>query len=641
MSTGHGQPTIAKLDYPEDDDADTPLLQRRHGDEEEGASSAQPPFWEQVAEELRERDNRNLKREAMRYVSFFWAVVCTYVAFSGAKVLRIEGDADKHTINIVSITAELAMYLPVPLFGLLVDRRGPPPLALIAAFLFGAGYILAAFTYNAGPPMEHGGDGWPLAVMVVAFIGVGTGTSCLYLAAVTTCAKNFGRGKHKGIALALPIACFGLSGMWQSQVGANLLYEQNPDGSRGDVDVFRYFIFLGALLFTSGFIGMFLLKIVDEETMIDEAVESLEASGLIEDSAFFHPQQDYGTVPDNRRPSTAERAAWIARKARKANERRKKSWLLNEETRRFLQDPTMWFLSAGFFLVTGTGETFINNLGTIIGTLYPPPSQMTDTMAQQMPATSPATHVSIVAIASTIARIASGTLSDILGPRPIAPRQHHTSRQRPASLSSVSSLDPLARSTGSLPVSQTATRRFQISRMTLLVSATLLLSLGQVLLASGIVQNHAAGRFWSISALIGTGYGAAFALVPIIISCVWGVENFGTNWGIVATAPAFGSAVWGIVYAWVYEWAASGVGKPGGWDSKLGSWLDEGVRIGMGVVEGGDKEYVQSRNGGKCYGHKCYESTFWGMAVATWIAVALWLWAWRGPNGWREKGVRV
>lgn len=452
--------------------------------------------------------------------------------------------------------------------------------------------------------------------MVIAFVGVGMGTSCMYLASVTTCAKNFGRGKHKGAALAVPIACFGLSGMWQSQVGARLLYEPGPEGKKGDVDVFRYFLFLGSLLLVVGLLGTFLLRIVDEEGMIDAAVENLEASGLLDDSRLYQARETYGTMESNdRRPSTAERAARAARKARRAEEKRKKTWLLNEETRRFLMDPTMWLLTAGFFLVSGTGETFINNLGTIIGTLYPSPKQHGPGLhsPKAFEPTSPATHVSIVAIASTVARILSGTLSDLLGPKPNPRRRRPVLHRRSTSMtSSISSLDPMAHSSHTDVPVNSANDIITVSRITFLVASTLLLSIGQTLLASGTVQEHAHARFWLVSATVGTGYGAAFSLVPIVISCVWGVENFGTNWGIVATAPAGGAAVFGAVYAGVYEWAA---GRDG-------------------VVASGDE-------GGKCYGRACYSATFWGMAAASWIACALWLLAWRGPGGWLRRGVAV
>lgn len=268
------------------------------------------------------------------------------------------------------------MYLFVPLFGYMCDRYSPSPLALFSGLMFGLGYLLAAFAYKSGPPPDAGGSGWPFWVMVVAFVAIGMGTSCMYLAAVATCAKNYGRGKHKGIMLAIPIAAFGLSGMWQSQIGTYLLYERNADGSRGDVDVFRYFLFLAFLLLGIGLIGTFALHIVDddEERYIDETVEELERSGLLEESQFFRPRSEvraeveYGTFASNADDegsatlSEEEREEQRREKEREEEERRKKNWLLNYETRVFLQDPTMWWLAAGFFLVTGPGESYINNV---------------------------------------------------------------------------------------------------------------------------------------------------------------------------------------------------------------------------------------------------------------------------------------
>jgi hypothetical protein len=264
-------------------------------------------------------------------------------------------------------------------------------------------------------------------------------------------------------------------------------------------------------------------------------------------------------------------------------EARKKTWLLNEETRRYIMDPTMWWLAGGFVLVTGPGEAFINNLGTIIDTLTPP---------HVTSSTTPATHVSIVAIMSTLARLLTGTLSDILAPR--APIHQH--RRGPDSVAnSLSSLPPLESS-----------RRFSVSRITFLLSSALVLSLGQLLLATGWVQNHAS-RFAVVSALIGSGYGAVFSLTPIVVSVVWGVENFGTNWGILAMTPAAGATLWGAVYAAVYQSGAN--------ESEKGDVL--------------------------CHGKKCYAPTFWAMTISVWVAMGLWVYAWRGPGGWKRRGVAV
>lgn len=601
--------TIDKLDYkpggrpllrpdPEDDDSPS------------GRPSTSPSyagsFFEQVAEGVMDKDRSRMRRGATRYIAFAWAIVNCLCAGSitayslYAPLFQKRLGYSQLQVNGVSITAELAMYLPVPLFGLLCDRYGPGPCSLLAGAFFGVGYILAAFAYSSGPPASAGGEGWPYAVMVLAFIPIGMGTSCMYLSAVTTCAKNFGRGKYKGIALALPIAAFGLSGMWQSQIGSRYLFERLPNGSKGPVDVHRFFIFLGCLFLAVGLVGCFTLRVVDEEELIDEAVDELERSGLLTESEYFRRAvgERYGTMSSDRSLSDEEldelQRKASEQKAHALEEQRKKNWLLNAETRHFLADQTMWWLAAGFFLVTGPGEAFINNLGTIIDTLYRP----SDIPAGGNP-TNATTHVSIVAITSTLARILTGTLTDLLAPT--TPRHQH--RRGPQSLEN---------SFASLPSmhSHTEGSRFQVSRVTFLLSFALLCSLGQILLASGIVHNHAE-RFWLVSASIGAGYGATFSLTPIVVSVVWGVENFGTNWGIVATVPAIGATVWGLAYSGVYQWAA-GSGPPG---------------EGAGDV--------------MCYGKLCYVPTFWAMAVSVWLACGLWFWAWRGRGGWVARGILV
>jgi MFS family permease len=564
-------------------------------------------FFEQVVEGVMDKDRSRMTREATRYFAFAWAIINCLCAGSitayslYAPLFQKRLGYTQLQVNGVSITAELAMYLPVPLFGVLCDRYGPGPPSLLAGVFFGVGYVLAAFAYSSGPPASAGGDGWPYVIMVLAFIPIGMGTSCMYLSAVTTCAKNFGRGKYKGIALALPIAAFGLSGMWQSQIGSRILCEKLSDGSKGPVDVYRFFIFLGSLFFAVGVIGCFVLKVVGEEELIDEAVDELERSGLLEESEFFRRRtvgEHYGTMSSNHSLSDEEidelQRKAAEHQAQLEEEQRKKNWLLNAETRYFLADHTMWWLAAGFFLVTGPGEAFINNLGTIIDTFYHP----SDFPEGGVP-TSAATHVSIVAVTSTLARILTGTLTDFLAPT--APQHQH--RRGPHSLeNSMASLPPQH--------SHTEASRFQLSRITFLLAFALLCSLGQILLATGMMQEHAE-RFWLVSACIGAGYGATFSLTPIVVSVVWGVENFGTNWGIVATVPAIGATVWGLAYSGVYQWAAGG-GPPG---------------EGAGDV--------------MCYGKMCYMPTFWAMAVSVWVACGLWFWAWRGKDGWMARGVLV
>lgn len=559
-------------------------------------------FFEQVAEGVMEEDSARIKQDVVKYISFAWALVAclcagSITAFSlYAPLFQKRLHYSQLQVNGVSITAELSMYLPVPIWGYLCDRYGPGLCSVLSGIFFGVGYILAGFTYHSEPVERTGAEGWPYAIMVLAFIPIGLATSCMYLSAVTTCAKNFGRGKFKGIALALPIACFGLSGMWQSQVGSNLLYETKPDGSKGPVDVFKYFAFLGTLFCVVGIIGFFALRVVGEDEHIEEAIDELEQSGLLEESEFFRSAGRYGTIGDDSHHANGDgnESQVLLRKSNKDEEQRKKEWLLNAETRRFLSDRTMWLLAAGFFLTTGPGEAFINNLGTIIDTLYTP---------SQLPRggnpTDATTHVSIVAITSTVARILTGTLTDLLAPT-TPPHQHRRGPNSVAnSLASLTDLQPQ--------------RRFQVSRISFLILFSLICSVGQVVLASGAVQNHAE-RFWLVSASIGAGYGAIFSLTPIIVSIVWGVENFGTNWGIVATVPAFAATIWSLLYSGIYQHAAS---------------LEAAASV---LAEADDA---------LCYGTACYMSTFWAMAVSVWLACAFWGYAWLGPQGWKARFIAV
>ena len=82
MPAGTNQPSdsIAKLDYQPNEQSS--LLHQHEGDDDSPAPSpavaAGNGFFEAVADGLRDRDRQQFRREVSRYVSFAWAVVCTY-----------------------------------------------------------------------------------------------------------------------------------------------------------------------------------------------------------------------------------------------------------------------------------------------------------------------------------------------------------------------------------------------------------------------------------------------------------------------------------------------------------------------------------------------------------------------------------
>ncbi|KAG6009449.1 putative monocarboxylate transporter mch1 [Claviceps maximensis] len=493
-------------------------------------------------------------------------------------------------VNGVAIAGSLALYLPISVMGYACDRVGVSPLSLLSAVLFGIGYGTAAFVYQRLDiaynvlKKPHGvGNEWSYPAMIFAFVCIGSGTCAMYIAAVSTCAKNFGKGKYRGLALAMPIAGFGLSSIWLSQFGSRVFYETKADGSRGEVNVFRFFVFLAVLLTIVGAVGTFLLRVVDEQDLIEEAIEELETSGFLDGNSLLgRSQRGYGAVVANQ-VNNDEALASL-----KDNDARwKKNWVLNAETRQFLTDHTMWPLAFAFLLMVGPSEAFINNMGTVIGTLTPP-----STEGVFGSTTSAATHVSVFGVTSTIARLLTGTLTDLLAP---APETQHVQLS-----SSYHSVRPQ--------------KRFSISRVVFLLFFAVLMSLGFIFLASGAVQNHA-DRFWIVSGLVGAGYGAIFSLTPLIVTIIWGVENFATNFGIIGMMPALGSTFWGLVYSGVYQAGA----KPS---------------AGLGDGRNDDDSLF-------CYGKKCYSGTFWAEGICIWIACALVFYAWKGKSGWQQRGIVI
>ncbi|ODA80567.1 hypothetical protein RJ55_03526 [Drechmeria coniospora] len=493
-------------------------------------------------------------------------------------------------VNGVAIAGSVSLYLPITPMGYICDRVGVAPLALLSSILFGTGYGLAAgiyrkldMDYNVLGETGRPGSDWSYPLMIFAFVCVGSATCAMYIASVSTCAKNFGKGRYRGLALAMPITGFGLSGMWLSQLGSRFLYEVNPDGTRGDVDVFRFFVFLAVLLFIVGVVGTFTLRVVDEQDLIEEAIEELESSGLLDGGSLLGRPGGRSTTNPSTPAGELESDALLGA-SKQDDARWKKNWVLNAETRQFLSDRTMWPFALAFLLMIGPGEAFINNLGSVIGTLTPPTNGFGE-------GTSAATHVSVFGVTSTVARLLIGTLTDLLAP---LPETQHVQLNRRRGYRS-SALD-----------------RFSVSRVVFMLFFAMLMSVAFLFLASGAVQNHA-DRFWVVSGLVGAGYGAVFSLTPLIVTIIWGVENFATNFGIIAMLPALGSTVWGLIYSAVYQAGARAPDAP--------------------PARGDDDTF--------CYGKQCYAATFWAEGICVWVACALLLWAWRGSKGWQQRGIVI
>ena len=487
-------------------------------------------------------------------------------------------------VNGVAIGSSLALYLPICVMGYVCDRYGVQPLMALSSVLFAIGYGLAAWIYqkldveyrNLGHKPRS--SDWSFPLMIFAFVCIGAGTCAMYISTVSTCAKNFGKGKYRGLILAMPITGFGLSGMWLSQFASHFLYELNPDGSKGEVDVYRFFVFMAVLLFVVGVVGAFTMRVVDERELIEEAIEEMENSGFLDGSSLLSRRASTSrslTGPLTPAHEPNEEDALLGGPSKADDDKWKKDWVLNAETRRFLTDHTMWPFAIAFLFMIGPGEAFVNNLGSVIGTLTPPGVDN---------GTTADIHVSVFSVTSTLARILIGTITDLVAPSPDTSHVQLRAQNPPP-------------------------RRFSISRINFMLFFGCFLAFGFIFLGSGAVQNHPE-RFWVVSGFVGAGYGATFSLTPLIVTIIWGVENFATNFGIIALLPAVGSTFWGLIYSAGYQ---AGARK---------------------TLDGDDDDLF-------CYGQECYSGTFWAEGICVLVGCCLLLWAWKGKGGWQQRKIAI
>ncbi|QPG74315.1 hypothetical protein FOA43_001642 [Brettanomyces nanus] len=159
--------------------------------------------------------------------------------------------------------------------------------------------------------------------------------------------------------------------------------------------------------------------------------------------------------------------------------------------RRFLKDPTMPLLYVVVFFLIGTQELFISNLGSLTKVVG---YSHRDDISEQ---------VALFSVFSTLARLGAGFLNDFFGTYK--------------------------------------------STVRLTVVSILMTILAYILIAINFRD------FAVISSLMGLCYGSTYTLFPTLVATVWGVDLMGSTWGLFLSAPAIGSLVFGLFYAYQFD----------------------------------------------------------------------------------------
>ncbi|KAK9377883.1 major facilitator superfamily domain-containing protein [Lipomyces chichibuensis] len=470
-------------------------------------------------------------KKAITYASALLSCICagSIMIFSlYAPQFQTHMGYSQVQVNLLSILGEAGMYLTTPIVGISADVYGSAVLSFLAAMLFGVAYALAAWAYAAQ---------LPYFTMMISFLLIGGGTSCMYFGSITACAKTF--TSNRGLALGLPITAYGLSSLWQSQVAAVFYIDRQS----GEVRVPGLFSFFAIFLATIGLIATvgyhFGYKpdavVLSAKELQPPSIRLLpdEEAPLLEDSLRAHNGSSITAEEEDRDDDGDSKTIALTR---------------SQMVLAFAKDWTAWGVALGLFTAIGPGEMFLNNMGSLIRSL-------------SAPGPSAATNISILSFSSASMRIIAGVVSD--------------------------------------RISSKKGRRY--SRMLVMLFFTVLLVFGHFFVGLGGLQVSNGWWFWTVSILLGAGYGAIFTLAPTIVSLVWGAERFGMIYGVLFVFPAMGSIVYELIYAVIYDYHT------------------HGERL--------------------CYGLNCYQDTFLITGTSCVIAVITWICVWR--LGWRRRGLFI
>jgi len=277
-------------------------------------------------------------------------------------------------INNISIAVSLGMYLPVPILGYIADRQGPGILAILSIFMFAPAYYIAgviASTESTETAMLN------YSLLMTAFVFIGTATSALYFSCVITCARVY--SKSPGLSISAPVAFYGLSSLWQSQLLQWLFIDD-----KGDLILSKSFYFFAVLYILAGLLSFASTRVggVIGSVKIQE-VKRKARSGDPDNENYEEEdvgeEVELGTIAESVDDMIYKR---------------------HETVGQFLCDHTAWMLFMAFVLSSGPLEMFLNNMGIIIDTIpHGPPVS---------------THVSLFSAFSTVARLGVGVVSDFV-----------------------------------------------------------------------------------------------------------------------------------------------------------------------------------------------------------------------------------
>lgn len=462
-----------------------------------------------------------------------------------------------HTqLNVIGLSGNIGVYGSAPLWGRIVDTRGPRMLLIMAFCTLIIGYSGIRHYYDRGL-IQGTSTLSTLDISVLVLFGflTGIGGNGGLAGAMNSTAKSW-PDRARATANGIVISGFGLSAFLFSTM-AHIFFP-------GNTSDFLLVLAVGTSL--PMLLGFFLVRPIPlqqseishdpENEALEEAFDSQTSVGVASPSLFIrendsqthllspHPPHVHAdeeeladpplleeTVPaihvhhpsrttvvsDYFVPSVGESVALSPTRSHSRHRSRSTFsvsrqslrhpgpahalgyGVLNISGRALFASADFWLLFTITALLSGTGLMYINNVGSISQALFAKGNPNYD---EGKAAQLQASQVSIVSIMNCLGRVSIGMLADFTKSFLKLPRSF------------------------CLPLIACI---FIISQIT-------------------CYYVEDVGALWKASALLGAAYGAMFGLFPTIVIEWFGLPHFSENWGFVSLSPMIGSNIFSIAF---------------------------------------------------------------------------------------------
>ncbi|KAI5988455.1 major facilitator superfamily domain-containing protein [Pisolithus marmoratus] len=404
-----------------------------------------------------------------------------------------------HTqLNVVGLAGNAGVYVSGPIWGRIVDSRGPR-IPLTGAFLcFLIGYSGIKRMYDAGADSGTSISAAHFALLVVCGLLTGLGANAGIGSAISTTAKSFPESAH-ATTTGLVLSGFGLSAFLFSTI-AHVFFPGNTS---------TFLLLLALATSMPILLALFIVRPVplpptrpgprDDEHGDYEQILSGEVVPFITDPNIH----TVGVAEeDSRAPLLGSRpqdGSSSTLRPGRSHSRPRPDNLPDIHGKMLWRNVDFYVVFVIMALLNGTGIMYINNIGSISLALFAKSNPNYDEVEASK---WQAAQVSTLSVGNFVGRILSGLVSDFIRNRLHLPRAY--------SLCIVSSLFIIS----------------QASAMAISSVSTL----------------------WIATATLGVAYGSLYGALPSIIIDWFGLAHLSENWGYVTLAPLVGGNIFSIMF---------------------------------------------------------------------------------------------